>query len=101
MELFRGDSFIKKIVSDYQFSVGDQIHVAVLRSAYSQDYLFEHTIEIESETNEIEIEIPPHKTNTFPIETLLLEIELTTKSGIVQTNQYKLKMKADGIYERN
>lgn len=36
MELFRGDSFIKKIVSTYEFRTGDKLHIAVLKNAYSQ-----------------------------------------------------------------
>lgn len=101
MELFRGDSFIKKITSSYQFRVGDTLHIAVMKNAYSRDYLHEQLIEIESNTNEINFEILPSETDNFPIEKLLLEIELTTIDGIVKTNQYDLEVKADGIYERN
>ena len=101
MELFRGDSFIKKITSSYQFRVGDKLHIAVMKNAYSKDYLHEQTIEVESNTNEINFEILPSESDKFPIEKLLLEIELTTNDGIVKTNQYDLIVKADGIYERN
>ena len=101
MELFRGDSFIKKISSNYQFRSGDKIHIAVMKNAYSKDYLHEQTIEIQNNTNEINFEILPSETDKFPIEKLLLEIELTTSEGIVKTNQYDLQVKADGIYERN
>ena len=101
MELFRGDSFIKKITSTYQFRVGDKLHIAVMKNAYSKDYLHEQTIEVKSNTNEINFEILPSETDKLPIEKLLLEIELTTNDGIVKTNQYDLEVKADGIYERN
>lgn len=101
MELFRGDSFIKKITSSYQFRVGDKLHIAVMKNAYSKDYLHEQTIEVKSNTNEINFEILPSESDKFPIEKLLLEIELTTNDGIVKTNQYDLIVKADGIYERN
>lgn len=101
MELFRGDSFIKKITSSYQFRFGDTLHIAVMKNAYSRDYLHEQLIEIESNTNEINFEILPSETDNFPIEKLLLEIELTTIDGIVKTNQYDLEVKADGICERN
>ena len=101
MELFRGDSFIKKITSTYQFRSGDKLHIAVMKNAYSRDYLHEHTITIQNNTNEINFEILPSETDKFPIEKLLLEIELTTIDGIVKTNQYDLQVKADGIYERN
>lgn len=101
MELFRGDSFIKKITSNYQFRSGDKFHIAVMKNAYSRDYLHEQTIEIKSNTNEINFEILPSETDKFPTEKLLLEIELTTTNGIVKTNQYDLEVKADGIYERN
>ena len=101
MELFRGDSFIKKIVSNYQFRVGDTLHIVVMRNAYSREYLHQQTKKIEAETNEINFEILPSETDKFPIEDLLLEIELTTVDGIVKTNQYKLEVKAEGIYERN
>lgn len=101
MEIFRGDSFIKKIVSNYQFRVGDYLKIAVMKNAYSREYLHEQTINIVEETNEIIFEILPCETDKFPIEDLLLEIELTTVDGIVKTNQYKLEVKADGVYERN
>lgn len=101
MKLFRGDTFLKKIVSNYQFRVGDTLHIVVMRNAYSREYLHQQTKKIEAETNEINFEILPSETDKFPIEDLLLEIELTTVDGIVKTNQYKLEVKADGIYERN
>lgn len=101
MELFRGDSFIKKIVSNYQFRIGDTLHIAVMRNAYSKEYLHEQLIEIQAETNEINFEILPSETDKFPVEELLLEIELTTVDGIVKTQQLKIEVKADGIYERN
>lgn len=101
MELFRGDSFIKKITSNYQFRTGDKLHIAVMKNAYSKVYLHEQAIEIKTNTNEINFEILPSESDKFPIEKLLLEIELTTIDGIVKTNQYELNVKADGIYERN
>lgn len=102
MELFRGDSLIKKIISDdYEFRIGDKIHIAVLENAYSNRYLWENLVEIASENSEINFEISPDYTKKFPVARLLLEIELTTVDGIVQTNQYELNVKADGIYERN
>ena len=101
MELFRGDTFLKKIVSNYQFRVGDTLHIVVMRNAYSRNYLHEQKKVIQAETNEVEFEILPSETDKFPIEDLLLEIELTTVDGIVKTNQYKLEVKADGVYERN
>lgn len=101
MELFRGDSFIKKITSNYQFRSGDKLHIAVMKNAYSREYLHEQTITIQNNANEINFEILPNETDKFPIEKLLLEIELTTNDGIVKTNQYELIVKADGIYERN
>lgn len=101
MELFRGDSFIKKITSNYQFRVGDKLHIAVMKNAYSKDYLHEQLIGIQNQTNEINFEILPSETDKFPAEKLLLEIELTTVDGIVKTEQYDLIVKVDGIYERN
>lgn len=101
MELFRGDSFIKKITSNYQFRTGDKLHIAVLKNAYSKNYLHEQTITIQNNTNEINFEILPSETDKFPIDDLLLEIELTTTDGIVATKQYDLIVKVDGIYERN
>lgn len=101
MELFRGDTFLKKIVSNYEFKVGDKLHIAVMKNAYSRNYLHEQLIEIQNDTNEINFEILPSETDKFPTEELLLEIELTTVNGIVKTSQYKIEVKADGIYERN
>jgi hypothetical protein len=102
MELFRGDTFYKKITSnDYTFKVGDQLHIAVLENSYSNRYLHEQVIKIESETSDVVFEIPSKETSNFPVGILLLEIELTSISDIVKTNQYELTVKADGIYERN
>ena len=101
MELFRGDSFIKKITSNYEFKNGDKLNIAVLKSAYRKDYLHKQSIEIKINTNEVNFEILPSETDKFPIGKLLLEIELTTNDGIVKTKQYDLEVKADGIYERN
>lgn len=102
MELFRGDSFVKEITSDdYEFEPGDIIVIAVMRSAYSKKYLHKEVIKIQEATNSVTFEIEPAKTSEFPIDDLLLEIEITTVTGIVQTEQYVLNVKADGIYERN
>ena len=102
MRLFRGDTFYKKITSnDYAFKVGDKLHIAVLENSYSNRYLHEQLIEVKSETEDVVLEILPDETSKFPVGILLLEIELTSTSGIVKTNQYELTIKADGIYERN
>ena len=101
MELFRGDTFLKQIVSSYQFRVGDKFHIAIMKNAYSKDYLYEKTITVEIESNEFDLEIEPEATRELPTRKLLLEIELTTVDGIVATNQYEIEVKADGIYERN
>ena len=100
MELFRGDTFFKTFeTEDYKLRIGDKLHIVVMKNAYSKKYLFEKEIEIESETNEFDVEILPSETKEFPIGELLLEIELTTVDGIVQTNQYKIVIEADGINE--
>lgn len=101
MEFFRGDSFIRKIVSNYEFKNGDRIHIAVMTDPYSRNYLHEEIKEIENATKEITFEILPSETDKFPVGNLLLEIEATTSDGLVKTEQYILKVKADGIYERN
>ena len=101
MELFRGDSFIKKITSSYNFRVGDKLHIAVMKNAYSEKYLYEESREIKADSNYFILEILPSESDKFPITKLLLEIELTTIDGIVKTNQYELEVKVDGIYERN
>ena len=101
MEIFRGDTFLKKIVSNYEFKIGDKLHIAILKSAYSKDYLYEKIIEIKEETNEVILEILPSDTSKLPNKELMLEVELTTIDGLVKTNQYQLNIKADGIYERN
>lgn len=102
MEMFRGDTFLKEIFSeDYEFKPNDQMHVAVLKSAYSDKFLYEKKIIIDKETNKVELEIPPKETSQFPTEKIILEIELTTKDGFVKTNQYELDVKADGINGQN
>jgi len=100
--IFRGDTFFRKIVSEhYKFKIGDKLHIAILKSAYSKEYIHEEMIEIKKETNEVILEIFPEITSTLPIRNLMLEIELTTIDGMVKTNQYGLEVEADGIYERN
>ena len=102
MKFFRGNTFFKVIHSEtYTFQKGDKLHIVVMKNAYSDKYLYEEIKEIQAETNEIEFEILPEKTAQFPIGKLLLEIELTTKDGIVETNQYDLEVEADGIHGKN
>lgn len=99
---FRGDTFVREITTnDYQLQKGDKFHIVVMRNAYEKNYLHEQIIEIQEQTNKVNFEILPCETDKLPIGELLLEIELTTTSGIVVTNQYTLEVKADGIYERN
>lgn len=101
MNIFRGDTFFKTIYSkEYKFRIGDKFHIAVMKNAYGNNYLHEQIKEINEETHEVDLEILPCETDKFPIGNLLLEIELTTVDGIVITNQYKLNVKADGIYEQ-
>ena len=102
MQFLRGDTFFKTIYSeDYTFRPGDKLHIAIMKNAYNDKYLHEQVKEIQSDTNEFDLEILPCETDKFPIGDLLLEIELTTVDGIVKTNQYKLNVEADGIHERN
>ena len=100
-ELFRGDTFLKQFDSDYTFRVGDKLHTAVMNNAYDNAYLFEKTIEFTEETNSFVLEMSPERTKTFPIQRLLLEIELTMRDGFVRTNQYTLNVKVDGIRGKN
>lgn len=102
MKLFRGDTFLRKIVSNnYKLRRGDQFHIAIFKSVYSEKHLYETTIIVQEETDGIVLEIPASKTSELPPTTLILEIELTTVNGIVKTDQYELEIEADGIYERN
>ena len=99
MELLRGDSFVKQIKpKGYKLKPGDKIHIAVMKNAYSEEYLHEQVIEIQEETDGIIFEILPSETDNFPINKLLLDIVLTYGDGIVKTNQYSIEMKADGIH---
>ena len=42
MEYFRGDTFLKNIkAQNYTFQEGDKIHIAILKNAYSKEYLYE------------------------------------------------------------
>ena len=101
--LFRGDTFLKTLRpnNDYKFQVGDKIHFAVMVDEYSKNYLFENIINVETETETVDILIPPEKSATFDVGNLLLEIEITYGDGIVKTQQYQLEIREDGIYERN
>lgn len=100
-DIFRGDTFLKQFTSDYTFRVGDTLHIAVMNNAYDNTYLFEKTIEFEEEASEFILEISPEKTKSFPIQRLLLEIELTMEDGFVRTNQYTLNVRVDGIRGKN
>lgn len=102
MELFRGDTFLKQIgTTNYTFRVGDKLHIAIMKNEYSKEYLYEGVIELTEEKDFVDLEIPASKTKEFPVGDLLLEVELTTVDEIVQTNQYKINVRMDGIYERN
>ena len=101
MDLFRGDTFMKKIVSVYQFRKGDKFRVAIMYNAYSKEKLYEEEFIVENEDDDIILEIAPEETAKFPIGELLLELEMTTVDGIVKTDQFMLNVKADGINERN
>ena len=101
MEYFRGDTFLKNIkAQNYTFQEGDKIHIAILKNAYSKEYLYEEVIEVDGATDTISLEISAEEMAKLPVDKLLLEIEMTT-SDIVKTHQYDLVIKADGIYERN
>jgi hypothetical protein len=101
MDLFRGDTFMKKIVSSYQFRKGDKFRVAIMYNAYSKEKLYGKEFEVVSENDDIILEIAPEETSKFPIGELLLELEMTTIDGIVKTDQFMLNVKADGINERD
>lgn len=100
-ELIRGDTFLKEFESEYTFRVGDKLHIAVMNNAYSNSYLYENVLEIAEETNTFQVEILPEKTQEFPIQRLLFEIELTMVDGFVTTNQYWINVKVDGINGKN
>ena len=67
----------------------------------SEDYLFEEVLGFTNDTNFVDLEISAEEMAKLPIGKLLLEIELTTKEGFVQTHQYDLEVNKDGIYDRN
>lgn len=102
MVIYRGDTFLQKIKAEnYTFEIGDKLHIAIMNNEYSKNYLYETIIEIKEKNDSVNLEISADDTSKFEIGDLLLEVELTTISGIVKTNQYELQVKADGIYERN
>lgn len=102
MEKFRGDTFLRRIKSsNYTFKEGDKLHVAILKNPYSEEYLYEDIIEFIADTSFVDLEISAEEMAKLPIGKLLLEIELTTEEGFVQTHQYDLKIDKDGIYDRN
>ena len=101
MDIYRGDTLIKKLTSKTcTFKNGDKFHVAILKKVTDSEYLFEDTITIDTECNEFNLEIKPSDTAKLPTGKLLLEIELTTATGVVSTKQCDIKVKADGIYDR-
>ena len=101
MEHFRGDTIIKKIVSDnYQFRKGDKMKVAILKKVKDESYLYDNVITIDQDTNEFILEIPAKDTANLPTGKLLLELELTNIDGLVTTKQHEIFIKADGIYDR-
>lgn len=99
MEIFRGDTIAKTIKSNYTFQKGDVIHYAVMNNAFSKDKIFESKQEIQETSDTVDIVISASETSKFPVGTLLFEIEITYADNYVKTNQYKLEVKADGIYE--
>lgn len=98
MKIFRGDSFNKTLtIKNYQLKQGDKIKFAILRSAFSENVIYEDEIEIEEEVENIELNIPTDETKKFPVGELLFEIELSCENGIIKTTQYTLEVLADGI----
>ena len=99
MEFFQGNTFFKKIVPDgFDLKIGDVFRFAMMRNEFTEHF-HDGEIKVESENQEIIIEIESEKTKTFPIGKALLEVELTTIDGIVKTNQYEIEVKAVGIRE--
>lgn len=102
MRKFRGDTFLREIkAKNFNFKEGDKLHIAVLKNAYSKEYLYEEIKEIDTETESVNLEISAEDMAKLPVGKLLLEIELTTSDGFVQTHQYDLNIEKDAIYERN
>lgn len=98
-EFFRGDTFLKTInFNNYTLEQGDKIHYAIMKNTYSNEYIYENTIEIDKELNSIDILIEPIETSKFPIGFLVLEIELTYGGDHVKTKQYKFEVSEDGIH---
>ena len=101
MEIYRGDTLVKKLTSKTcTFNKGDKFHVAILKKVTDNEYLFEDTITVDNECREFNLEIKASDTAKLPTGKLLLEIELTTVSGVVSTKQCDIRVKADGIYDR-
>lgn len=99
MEVFRGDTFMKKFSpKGYTMQKDDVIRMAVLQSTISGSPIWDITIKIDEETPYVILEIPKSDMEKLPIGLFTLEIELTYGGGLVKTEQYEFDVKADGIH---
>ncbi len=99
---FRGDTILLNIdAGEYSFQKDDVLKVALMKTVYDREYIYENIITIPQEQTTVQVEIPPEKTGKLSSGDYILEFELTTNLGVVSTTQLDVSIKEDGIYERN
>lgn len=99
---FRGDTILLNIdAGEYTFQKDDVLKVALMKTVYDREYIYENIITIPQEQTTVQVEIPPEKTGKLSSGDYILEFELTTNLGVVSTTQLDVSIKEDGIYERN
>lgn len=92
MDIFKGDTLLKTIESDENFSPGDKLEIKIYEDGNDNLY-YKNEIIVSNETNSIDLEIKPSTTKLFPCKTITMQIKLISISGYVKTNMYQLRVK--------
>ena len=98
MELYRGDTFFRILKISEAIDPGSIVRFAIIKDL-TYDSIIEKEITLHKKTDEVELELEPSETENLPIGIFIFEVEVTY-SGIVQTKQYEIKIKGDGIRDR-
>lgn len=92
MFIFKGNTLLKTIECNENFSKGDKLDIKIYDEDDDKIY-YSNQIIIKDEINTVDLEINPSTTGLFPCKVLVLQIKLIGVTGYIKTNQYKLIVK--------
>lgn len=93
IEIFKGNTLLRTIETKQSFNKGDELHIKIFKLGADKP-CYNNVIKVDEEQSSVELEIPADVTKNFQCINLILDITLITKSGYVQTHQYKLIVKS-------